>query len=468
MRTSLPFGSLSLVLVLFFLGCDSAPVSPVDAGNLDGSVMTDSGTRDSGRRDSGSVDAAGPDAGDDSFATALVTTVNATTAPTGVIDPASDRDYYRFDVMAGDWLLVATAANAMDDPMKVDTVITLYDGAMTQVAQNDDAQPRGNTDSEIIYHVPAAGTYYVMVQEFSDWHGDTPEAHPMDTYTLTIATLDPTRAGLVADPETGNDAASATPIELGMTGGGLIVGTFASATDVDVYSLSVTSPSLRLFQTTIMPSGTSGYGSTTPVGQAWVTDVTGTTILARITDSTMLNDVSPPLATGSYLLWVSHPAPALGANDFYVLKEFLGNENPPEAHEAENDVIATAETLTYAAPTGSTTVRAAYVLSSFPTAADVDHYAIDLMTGEHATAACGAMTSGSGVRGLHLSLVDATDTVVGTASVDETTAAGGAIVMDTAVPAPGTYYFKLTIASLDAMVTGTWARCGFRAVTPMP
>ena len=76
-------------------------------------------------------------------------------------------------------------APGRDDPEMIDTVITLYDGSMNQIAENDDAIPRFNTDSELVIHVPAAGTYYVEVQEFSDWAGEDPEG--MAPYFMNIA-----------------------------------------------------------------------------------------------------------------------------------------------------------------------------------------------------------------------------------------------------------------------------------------
>jgi len=463
MRARLGAVGLSIMAALA-AGCGDDVRPPTDAGvPVDAPAPGDGGDRDAGR-DAGRRDGGG--SMDDSFATAIPTTVNAMAAPTGVIDPASDHDYYTFEATAGDWLLVATTANAMDDPMLVDTVVTLYDATMTQVAENDDRQPRGDTDSEIIYHVLTTGTYYVMVQEFSEWNGDTPEAHPGEPYELTIATLDPTRPSLVEDPETGNDAASATPIELGTTGGGIIVGTFSGMTDVDVFSVSVTSATQQVFMTTIMPSGTDGYGSTSTVGRAWMTNMAGD-VIARIADSSMLTSLDVPVPMGDYLLWIEHPASAAGPNDFYVLKEFRGMENPAEAGEATNGTIAGAEMLTYAAPMGTTGVRQAFVLASFPMATDVDYFAIEVMAGEQVNAACGAMTSGSGLLGLHLELRNAMDVVVGT-GVDETVAMEGAVLPNTMVPAPGTYYLRVSATGQDPMVTGNWARCGFRAVVPMP
>lgn len=412
--------------------------------------------RDGGRPD------AGTDDGNDSFAEAVATTLGATMGPMGTIGAVEDKDYFSFVATADQWIAISTTANPDDDDMLVDTVITLYDATMTAVAENDDAVPRVSTDSEIIFHAVTAGTYYVEVQEFSDWQDMSPEAHPADTYELNVGALNIAGTGITEDPETGDDAASAAPLEFFTAGGGIVVGTFDSVADVDVFT--VTTTALQIFQATFMPAGPMGYGSTTPPRAAWVTDMAGTTILARIDDLAMLNEVSPSLAAGTYLLWIDCPAGTVGANDFYVAKILRGMENPPEAAEATNDVLATPEVITLTAPTGTVDLRNGFVIAQLsPT--DVDHFAVDVLAGEQVAASCGAETSGSGLRGLSVALLDSTGTSVAMAT--ETVAAGGANIMPTTV-APGQYIFRLTATSQDPVVTGSWVRCGFRAVIPAP
>jgi hypothetical protein len=109
------------------------------------------------------------DDNNDSFGEAVAVPTAAPNQVSGVIQVDNDVDYYSVVAAADQWLLISTDANPDDDPAKIDTVITLYNPSQTQVASNDDAQPRVNTDSEIVYHVVTAGTYYVKVQEYGSW-----------------------------------------------------------------------------------------------------------------------------------------------------------------------------------------------------------------------------------------------------------------------------------------------------------
>ncbi len=437
-------------------------------GDDDATPMTDAGPADAGA-DLGHPDlghdAGPPDAGaldtNNSFADAVTLTLGAATGAMDTIGAIDDKDYFKFEATADQWITLSTTANPDDVSGMVDTVITLYDASMVQVAENDDALPRASTDSEIIYHVITAGTYYVEVQDFSDWVNMSPEAHPADVYEVNVGELNIAATGITQDPELGNDAASAAPLEFFTSGGGLLVGMFENVADVDVYT--VTTTETQIFQATFMPAGDTGYGSTTPAGAAWVTNMAGTEILARLSDLSVLNELSPSLAAGSYLLWINRPAGTVGANDFYVTKVLRGTENPAELEEATNGVLATPEFIPLTAPAGTTDIRSGFVLAQLP-AGDTDYYSIDVLAGEQVSGACGAETSGSGLRGLSLALLDSTGASLATAT--ETTADSGAVIRATTVTAPGTYIFRLTAASQDATVTGSWARCGFRAIVP--
>jgi len=449
-------GSFALALSAL-VGCrddDARPAPMTDAGADAGSDASVDLGRDTGTRD------AGADDGNDTFAEAVALTLGAATGAMATIGTVEDKDYFSFAATANQWIIITTTANADDDDTKVDTFITLFDSTMTAVAANDDAVPRASTDSELIFHAVTAGTYYIEVQEFSDFTDMSPEAHPADMYELEVAALNIPIAGVTEDAETGNDAASATPLEFFAAGNGILVGTYAAVDDVDVFSITTTA--LQIVQATFMPAGATGYGSTTPPRSAWVTAMDGTTILARISDLTMLNEISPSLAAGSYLLWIDRPAGTVGSNDFYVSKVFRGAENTPEAAEATNGVLTTPELVTLTVPMGSTGLRNGFIIAQLGDG-DVDHFAIDVLAGEQAGVSCGAETSGSGVRGLNVALLDSTGTVV--AMMNETTAASGAIIPATTV-APGRYLVRLTKTAQDAAVTSTWVRCGLRATVP--
>jgi hypothetical protein len=468
---------LSLTLIVCALGSfvgagcggdnNNAPLDGSVADASDGGGPIDLGPRDSGSRDDSAVDAGAGD-NDNSFDTATAITADSTEDPTGVIAPAEDKDYYSFEGTAGTWMGISTTANPDDDDMLVDTVITLYDSARTQIAENDDRQPRGDTDSEIIFRVPATGTYYIEVQDFSDWEGvDAAESHPGENYSLSLFTIDVAGAVVAEDAETGNDAASATAAKFGTNMSGLIVGTFASAADVDVFSVEVTGTERRNFGVQLMAIGDTGNGSTSGIAPIWMTDAAGTAIVARVADATTL-EIGPSLPPGSYLLWLQHPATAAGSNDFYVIKHYLVEENAPEAETVAgtNDTIATAEPLTLEPRTDMPTTRNAFILTQLTDTTDVDMFSFVVDAGEQVGIACGAETSGSGVRGLHIELQSATGTVI--AMDDETIVDEGALITPSTTTAvgEGTFYARLSKTGQDAEVTSTWVRCGIRALPP--
>jgi hypothetical protein len=446
------------------LGCGDDARPPTDVGPGDGG---DTSPPDTSLPDTGMRDTTVPstDDGNDDFSEAVAITVGDGMGANEAIQTPADQDYFTFDLTAGDWAIIDIVANADDDPDMVDTVIQLFDSSMTMVAENDDGVPRTNTDSELIYHVPADGTYYVRVLEFSEWFMADPfEGDPTFTYTITVGVVDPMNAAVTTDREPGDDAASAQTLNTNMDFG-IVLGTFDDESDIDVFSFSVTG--LAAFE--MMPAGATGYGSTAPVGNIWISDVAGTTIFGRL-NNTMgaYDDLNPALAAGDYLLHVEHGGSTAGANDFFVLKAFLnGMENPPEAGEATNGVLTGAEALTQTTDM-MTGVTAAFILAQLPDA-DVDYYSFDVAMDEVISVGCSAATSGGGVIGLTAEIRDASDTVVETDS--ETPPDGVFIDGDMAgVPSagPGTYYLRLTKTGQDPEIPNTFVRCGVRTGVPMP
>src|SRR5262245_45152104 len=111
----------------------------------------------------------------------------------GVVNPAGDTDFFKFDVAAADtWFAIYTVANPNDDPMLLDTVVTvLSEDGQTQLAEVDDSFPRANTDTEIFHRFIAPGTYCLKVQEFSSWNQMTPEGSETFTYDINALPVDP-------------------------------------------------------------------------------------------------------------------------------------------------------------------------------------------------------------------------------------------------------------------------------------
>jgi hypothetical protein len=444
--------TLALGAALIAGGCGDDDTTTDDMGTVDMFTGTDAFTADEGVPDMG--DPSGD--GNDSFETADPIELGTPVAD-AVIDPAGDQDFYSFTGEEGQWVILSTEANPDDDPEMVDTVLTLYDSSMTQIAENDDGIPRFNTDSEIITRLPAAGTYYVRVLEFSDWADDTPEGMASFTYELLVAALDPDAVGVTVDAEGGDDVASSQNIGLSTSADGdfgLLVGDLRDGSDVDVYSFSVTASKPNA-QFTVLPADVDGNGSTALPSAVWVTDMAGTEIIGRV-DPSALPELSPGLPEGQYKLWIEHGGSA-GSNDFYVLKVFrLTSDNPPEEDEVANGVAATAEPLTLADDDGDG-ISNGFILAELPDA-DVDHFSFAVEAGDVVSAFCGSRTAGSGVIDLTATITDVTGvTELGS---DTETATEAVAIEELDVGGAGTYLLRLEKDSQDAEVTGDWVRCG--------
>jgi len=450
--------SLSILMALSTFACGGGG-GDVDAGaGMDdgGPVVDAAPATDAGRRD------AGP-AGNDSFETATVVETDTNPGAAETINPAGESDYFRFEGTAGDWVAVFTLTEAAADGTQADTVITLYDSTMTQIAENDDAQPRTGTDSELILRLPSTGTYYYKVQEFSTWAPDMVMGGPVGgrayAYETSVITLTSASTGVLIDGEPGNDAASATALPTGRDSA-FVLGRFDTATDVDVFSLQIpaTTAAPKIFDVEVMPAGPMGYGATRSAGRVWVTDAMGT-IIARSTIGTGITGVQPSFATtGEIRIFVEAPSGAAGTNDHYVLKVFTNDENPLEG-AAPNETLATAEARALAPVMGGMG-ESSFVLARLP-AGDVDYFALEVMAGRRLSVACGSRRDGSGVLGLTAEVRNAMDMVL-TSSTESATE--DLFIDGFAVPAAGTYYIRLAGTGQDPEVTGDWVRCGIRAL----
>lgn len=440
-------------------GTDEPADGGADAGVVDvGTSPEDSGAVDTGPTDTGSVtqDAGAPDAGfddnNDDLDEAFDARKNTDAGVRAVLAIPGDRDYYFFDGTEGEFVLVYTDSRALADGTRVDTVIRLYDEAKNQVAENDDAVPRIDVDSEIIYRLPATGRYFVEVLEWSDWAGETPEGGVGYTYSLLVRTVNANNPGITLETEAGNDAASAITAALNQ-GAGLICGGFSDASDVDVYRFTQAGAARLAFQ--IMPAGTDGHGATTPVGNVWLTDPSGANVIARLDVSGDTTSFSPAVPPGEYLLWLQHPGGAAGSNDFYAFKTLSLVENDPEVEPNDRRAIADARTLE---PRETQMDRAAFVLARLPDG-DVDYFSVVPAANETITVACGSRTAGSGVQGLTVQLQDAQGAEIASATEP---ADALALITDATVTS-SVVFIKLSKTGQDADLSADFVRCGIVA-----
>jgi hypothetical protein len=445
----------------------------------DGGVQQDTGAQfDSNtQNDATTQNDAAPS--NNSFDTAKAITIDSTTAVSDSINPAGESNYYKFDGTAGDWLIIGTIAYDLSTPSDCDTVITLYDKDRTQIAIDDDAMPWSGTDSEIVIKLPTTGTYYVKVQDYSDWSGDTPMGGSTYKYQVYAGHL---RSECTTDTEPNDNAGAAQAMtwfppdstypEIRQT---LLLGTFSSATDVDVYSFTVPATTdagteLRYVVTEIMPSGSTAdngnaYGSTTPIGDFYITDAAGTTVLTQVSNAAAgaSTGIWAPMSPGNYQLWVKHPATAAGANDFYVVKMYIDyylmGDMEVEAigTTGTNDTLGTAQALTVEASNTDPTLNRAGVMG-FIGSGDVDYYSFTVRaTDTSVNVYCSAAREGSGLTGLTVSVRKSDDTEVTNGHGVETTAED--LQLQDLNPGAGTYYLRLSATGQSSTVTSTFVHC---------
>lgn len=82
-------------------------------------------------------------------------------APAG--DGSNDFDFYKVTAAAGETITGSTAGSATD------TVAAVYDAAGELVAFHDDVAFPSDVTSRVVYDVPAAGDYYVMIGGYADF-----------------------------------------------------------------------------------------------------------------------------------------------------------------------------------------------------------------------------------------------------------------------------------------------------------
>ncbi len=175
-----------------------------------------------------------PCAGAESEPNNTVATANPVALPVLIdclnISPAADLDYFTFTLSSAGVVSMRTGPNPSTVP---DTVVALYDSAVTLIVENDDCNfPTDFTSCWSVLLSP--GTYTVRVRAFS--------AGQTFGYTMSLgfAACPPT------DVEPNDSFATATPMTVPLVGGG---GAILPAGDNDYYSFTA-AQTLQLVATT--------------------------------------------------------------------------------------------------------------------------------------------------------------------------------------------------------------------------
>lgn len=334
------------------------------------------------------------------------------------------QDFYRFIGKKGQVVLLDIDAQVVGDhqfdPEYIDPVVTLYNAAGAQIAQNNDPIEFATGDSRLYTILPADGEYCARVAEC--W---TAISNPavncagkkdklVTSYSVWLYEfVDEPGDPITVDFEAGNDPTTATSIEYDKNSIGYYEttfwGTFEDQDDIDVFSFAMPTdlkpPSDvrttgRFF---IMPSGSNESGSTAPTGKVQVVDAAAPGVVLAEVNAAKNPTFAPRLDLGTtYLLFVTRPKGKTGENDFYFVKHYpsWGNTLELEKGTGANDTLDTAEALTVT--NGSAYFEGDIAMN----AQDVDHFiatAPDGMT--QVWAACKAWGYGSGLRGLTLTLL---------------------------------------------------------------
>lgn len=390
-----------------------------------------------------------------------------------VINPPGDEDFFKITVEAGQYWVIGTEANPMDEMGRVDTVVTLLsEDGMTQLAEVDDSFPRVSTDTEMFHRFVAAGTYCLKVQEFSTWNGDSPLGDPSFVYRLFGVPIDfELYPEYTADTEPNNTLLTAQELEYGMLTNmqnySVLTGMLDSDTDVDWYHIvpptDATALSLDLTPWGDGVGDEQGFGNTSPQGVIELQDDMGE-VVARVDAEKVregLDGMSsvPVLEGADYLLKVPRVlASTVGANDFYILKFSTQNAESQNPQETEPNNDASTATATVGTPSGTTTSH--FIGGTFGSATDVDYWAFDPgnapQPGNTLVVVCSSWAAGSGVRDMKVAYLEGT-TVVREEQEEEAkgvlwTNAPTDEMTDVAITigATGPYYIRLAATLFDA------------------
>ena len=406
-----------------------------------------------------------------------------------------DADFYKFTGTAGQAIQFVVFAQELVNPPKtfdpayIDTIITLYNAQMEQIAFNDDPIPQTQNDSQLTTVLPTDGEYFLKINEcWSNY--DTcagTEDKQFTDYALAAFNLDPEDLGTVADVE-----GSETPIDYAVntTAGSsgyyatTVYGMFDTDTDVDVFPFTVPSD-------IVIASGrTTAYVEATLTGS----DANGATVpqgkirdrgcgrgrhasRPRSTARRWIRSRASPSAcrwsstTSTRCSWsiprgaVGHE-PVLRAHPVQRRLQRARGRAPgrsPERHHRHRGTDA------HRHDTGGG--HPYFVAGDLAGADAVDYFAFDVLgvAGDKMPATCSGQRIGSGLRGLKLSVVELDGTLVAGATATET-ADDNAHLVDGGVDFPdvATLYLKVEKTSQDPLVLGTYYQCGAGFITPMP
>jgi hypothetical protein len=411
-------------------------------------------------------------------------------------------DWYTFAGKAGERITIRVApANltGFTDPTLIDPAFGLIGpdkNLQNPLTYQYGAIPYDGQVAIGFVQLPMDGNYYLQVSDCNGFFASGCPNNPAqivdtsyDVAVLDTSMLSPPEV-VAASTQDGTTAkADAVTYKAGAAAGtyvsSFVGGDWKSATDTQVFKLALPAnakgaagghPRVDFY---FQPIGNMQGGDLSDANaKAWITDVSGTTILSRADQSnygstTLPLDLSMQFTPGStYYLFVQNTqASGSPSKDFYFVTQATNTlldvaelePNDPTKHT--NDTPATAEVL---APQGQNktlfTVDGNISAPGSATTPDIDWFTFTVPAKVTQYGyQCDSRRSGSGLGNFTVALFQADNTTaVGTPGTESAT-------MDlllnppTALPSavtPGSkMFFKLSAATQDAMVTGNQYRC---------
>jgi hypothetical protein len=427
---------------------------------------------------------------------------------TGLLDPTpKDVDYYSFQGTKGDAIIIAatspgefkrarlTLLDATKDPVAnapVDLKFAdFHDPRNFEIfwsAASDFDNYPWNDSNTLETVLPETGTYYVKLTDCytsgdcGNWGAPLNASSPYSLELHRIASYDPSShkfnfetGGMVTD-QTNDSAKSGStvsitefPTDMQIPPAGassIFYGNFDGTTDVDVFKFKVPLDAAMDFNDGYVAdfrpvaAGTSGNGSTSPIGALTILDASGGTILASVdvskAEAPQLRVLLKP-DTEYYLKVEQQPGGPTGSNNFYFIHFY------PE-------VVGRNEK----SPMTSTTVATPQDLDAFdslyfhdPTevwgdlgAGTTDYYQFNFPPDAHFEVVCSAERIGSGLRGLKMSAFKSS---AGNAPIDAPSTAEPTMldvhIRGTDPTGDFSVIFSVSATSIDPMNPSTYYRC---------
>lgn len=404
----------------------------------------------------------------------------------GDLSQPGQEDYYRFEGFKGQVLWIDIDAQDIDqvsfDPTYIDTVVTLFTEDDKKLAQNNNPTEFSTADSRLYTILPEDGIYCLRVAECNSVVSNPgancssdPARISSTFYEMNVFELidDGIGDSNTADPEAGNDPASASEVDFVQSDTGnyfsaYLWGYYDTVDDIDVFKFTLPADVPVPFEArahanfTAFASGTNGTGSSLPTGELLVFDPADMLVPVARLDPSKSEDLQVPLVLDKeYWLFVNRPAGTAEENDFYFISAFPGWGNPLEVDDVANTDPATPEPLTFS------DADSAFIEGDILPITDLDHFEVDVPGGNSlVTAVCASRTRGSGLRQMKLSILGEDGNLLNAAATDIETSVALAFAQDIPVGSNTKVVLRVEAAMQADDTSGAYYQCGVHFSSP--